>query len=247
MRRGAPTGQDDRDPDEPGGPPCHLRGRTVANQHPAPTAHRLRRPSWKDPRLLVGVLLVLASVALGSRVVAAADETVGVWAAADALVAGDRVHDGALSVVQVRLDGAPERYLPADQPLPAAAVALRPVGPGELVPRSAVGDADGLERRPVGVPLGGPVPSGLVRGALVDVWVSEPDPGRAGTFADPEQVAAAAEVAEVTSGGGALSAGGSTTVQVLLAEDELRDVLRGLASGAEVALVLVPGSTPGRG
>ena len=211
---------------------------------PAPPAHRLRPPSWRDPRLLVGALLVLGSVVAGSQVVAAADDTVAVYAAADAIVPGDRVDAGALTVVQVRLDAASEVYLAASEPLDAEAVALRAVGPGELLPRAALGAAVDLQRRPVGVPLDGPVPGGLVKGALVDVWVSEPDADRAGAFHEPVRLAAAVEVAEVTTGGGTLGAGGSTTVQVLLGEDELRLALRALAADAEVALVLVPGSSP---
>ena len=32
---------------------------------PAPVAPRLRRPSWRDPRLVVGLVLVALAVALG--------------------------------------------------------------------------------------------------------------------------------------------------------------------------------------
>ena len=39
-----------------------------------PKASRLQKPSWKDGRLLVGVLLVLATTVLGSLTVAAAAE-----------------------------------------------------------------------------------------------------------------------------------------------------------------------------
>lgn len=211
---------------------------------PAPQAHRLRPPSWRDPRLLVGALLVLGSVVAGSQVVAAADDTVAVYAAGGAIVPGDRIDAGALAVVQVRLDAVPEVYVPATEPLAAEAVALRAVGPGELLPRAALGSAIDLQRRPVGVPMDGPVPAGLIKGSLVDVWVSEPDADRAGAFHEPVRLAAAVEVAEVTTGGGTLGAGGSTTVQVLLGEDELRLALRALAADAEVALVLVPGSSP---
>jgi hypothetical protein len=211
---------------------------------PAPTAQRLLPPSWRDPRLLLGIVLVLASVALGSRVVGAADDSVGVYAAAHTLTPGDAITADDVRVVQLRLDDGLQRYLSAAEPLPAGAVALRAVPAGELLPRSGLGDAAELGRRPVGVPLEGPVPAGLVKGAQVDVWVSEPDQEQAGAFQDPLRLAAAAEVAEVTEGGGALGGGGSTTVQVLLADGELRAALRALASDAEVALVLVPGSSP---
>lgn len=214
---------------------------------PAPAAQRLRPPSWRDPRLLVGVALVLGSVVLGSRVVAAADDTVGIFAAATVLTPGEPVTAEDLTVVQVRLDEAARQYLRADGEMPADAVALRTVGAGELLPRSAIGDAGDLERRPVGVPVDGALPEGLVPGAQVDVWVSEPDPGRAGAFSEPVRLAEAAPVAEVSTGGGALGASGATTVQVLLTDAELRPALHALAADARVALVLVPGSPPGDG
>src|SRR4051812_18960364 len=39
-------------------------------QLPEPTAKRLQRPSWRDARLLVGVVLVLLGTVLGARLVA---------------------------------------------------------------------------------------------------------------------------------------------------------------------------------
>ncbi len=47
-----------------------------------PKASRLQRPAWRDARLLVGVLLVLAAAVLGSLTVAAADDRVPMYAAA---------------------------------------------------------------------------------------------------------------------------------------------------------------------
>ena len=35
---------------------------------PRPTAARLRQPSWRDTRLVVGVVLVLLSMAIGAKV-----------------------------------------------------------------------------------------------------------------------------------------------------------------------------------
>ena len=46
---------------------------------------RGHRPAWRDPRLWIGVVLVAASVVAGARLLAAADDTVQVWAAVDAL------------------------------------------------------------------------------------------------------------------------------------------------------------------
>jgi hypothetical protein len=106
---------------------------------PAPAATRLRRPSWRDSRLVVGVLLVLAAVAVGARVVATADDTVDVYAAAVALPEGARLDAGALRVARVRLEPGTAAYLDAARPPPEGAVVLRTIGAGELVPVQAVG------------------------------------------------------------------------------------------------------------
>ena len=67
-----------------------------------PRATRSRRPGWRNPRLLLGVVLVAGSVVLGARVLAAADDTVGVWAVSRSLPAGAAVEDGDLERRQVR-------------------------------------------------------------------------------------------------------------------------------------------------
>ena len=67
-----------------------------------PTAKRLQRPSWRDSRLVVGVLLVLVAATLGAKAVASADDRVPVWAAVDDLVAGDRVEAASARTVTRR-------------------------------------------------------------------------------------------------------------------------------------------------
>ena len=59
-----------------------------------PRAPRSRRPGWRNPRLLLGLVLVAGSVVLGARLLAAADDTVGVWAVARDLPAGRSARAG---------------------------------------------------------------------------------------------------------------------------------------------------------
>src|SRR6478672_12214529 len=68
-----------------------------------PTAKRLQRPSWRDSRLVAGVLLVLLAATLGAKAVASADDRVPVWVAAGNLVAGDRVDESSFVRADVRL------------------------------------------------------------------------------------------------------------------------------------------------
>lgn len=203
-------------------------------------ASRLRVPSWRDPRLAIGVVLVLGSVALGVSVIRAADDTVPVFAAGATLVPGTPVTAESLEVVRVQLADADELYLRADDGLPEGAVAVRTVGPGEVVPRSAVGSAASLASRPVTVPVEGPLPADIAPGTLVDIWIAET--GTSGDGATtPVKALASVEVAAVDTDGGGLTAVAGTAVAVLLDDEGTARVLGALANGHRVDLVPVPG------
>ncbi|GAA3815030.1 hypothetical protein [Cellulomonas soli] len=215
---------------------------------PAPVAVRLRRPGWRDPRLLAGLAMVAASVALGSWAVRTAQATVPVYVARGALVPGEAVAADRLAVVDVRLgtvglDG----YLSADEPLPTDAVVVRVVGDGELVPRAALGTQDDLDVRPVAVPVSVAPSDGMVVGSQVDLWFVPPteaslDASGAVAPDGPRSLAAGLTVAQVDRPSGALAGSGATVVHVLVPGDLLSAVLAALASDGTVDVVPVPGT-----
>src|SRR5690554_6840004 len=90
---------------------------------PTATAARLRRPGWRDPRLVVGVLLVACSVALGIWVVQAGRTTVGVYATTRAVVPGEVLAARDLTVVQATVPGG-DAYLLESAALPPDAVVV---------------------------------------------------------------------------------------------------------------------------
>lgn len=211
-------------------------------------SRRVAAPSWRDPRLLVGVVLVLASVVVGTVTVSAARATTGVWAVTSPVGAGVALTPSDVHVVQVRLDDANlAGYVPATEAVDVGRVTLRGVGAGELLPRSALGSSVDLTDRPVTLRLTGAVPAGVQEGALADVWVTWPAP-TAATVTDrssrpaPELLVQAAEVSTVTGPGTGLSARSGADVQVLVPVGALPEVLQALALEARVDLVPVPGS-----
>lgn len=207
---------------------------------PEPVAHRLRRPSWRDPRLLVGLLLVAASVVGGALVVQRADDTRPVWAARRALTPGEPLGADDLVVRRIRLDAAQRTYLSAEQAPADGTVLLRFVGAGELVPSAAVGGRDQVELRPVAVPVAADAAEGLRPGALVDVWVATRRADRQDAFEKPTLVAAGAQVSAVTVSRGAL--GGTTTsaVRLLLTPELVPTVISAVDNQARLTLVPVP-------
>jgi hypothetical protein len=140
----------------------------------ATPAQRVRRPGWRDPRLWVGVVLVAGSVAAGSRLLAAADDTVQVWAAAADLGPGARLTEEDLVAARVRFADASTQdgYFTVEDDLPADLELVHGVGAGELLPRAAIGSTgdSGLVEVPIAVEPE-QVPSSVTTGAVVDVYV----------------------------------------------------------------------------
>lgn len=204
---------------------------------PSPAAVRLRRPTWRDPRLLIGVLLVAASVALGSWAVSSADRTAPVYAARATLPPGTALGPELVVVAHVRLTGLTAEYLPGDRPLPADLVVTRTVGDGELIPVAALGAADDLGLRPVVISSREPLPDAVQAGSVVDLWVAPPGPS--GEPEVPRPLVTGLTVVEITRPSGSLSLGAVTAVQVLVPEEELPGVLAASAD-QDTVLTVVP-------
>jgi hypothetical protein len=125
----------------------------------------------------VGVLVVAVSVVAGGRVLAAADDTVAVWAVAADAGPGAHLDPSDLEVRRVRFadDGALASYFTTDDDLPADLRLVRGVGAGELLPRAALGDAGraaGTVELPVAVDAE-QVPAAVAEGSVVDVYLAD--------------------------------------------------------------------------
>ncbi|NHC13022.1 hypothetical protein [Motilibacter deserti] len=231
---------------------------------PAPSAARLPRARWLDARFVVGVLLVLGSVVAGARVVAAADDTVAVWAVRHDVAANAALAAADLEPRRVRIEGRLDRYVPASVD-PEGLLATRPVAEGELLPVAAVVRGTARDYRAVPVAVTPASVVGLDEHSLVDVYVvSEedadgaaaqaaevPDEGSAQARDVPAARAAARPVplAPVLQGvpvlglggdGSTFGGGGSATVQLQVPAADVGRLLRAAAAGP-VQLVRVPG------
>lgn len=158
---------------------------------------RTARPRWKDPRLLLGIVLVLTSVVLGARVIASFDDAERYWALAHDVRAGDTVAPEQLIAVDARLAGGDAAYLRVDEELPARLDELRwstDVSSGALVAQDYWQDQAELSVLEVPVLAQvGALPHDLTAGDLVDVWVSLGDEAAADTV----QIWSAVRIASV--------------------------------------------------
>ena len=193
-------------------------------------APRIRPPSWRDPRLGVGVLLVALAVALGWWAVSSASARVGVWAATQTLTPGSSL---AGNVTAVDVDPAIAPLYLSVQTEPSGVVD-RVIQPGELVPISAITDSPAL--RTLVVPSSSAIPEGTGPGSRVDVWHT---PGRAisGERGEPALVAEDVLVQAVLTDSSFLASqyGG---VQILIEPERLPALLAAMADDGN--LVVVP-------
>jgi hypothetical protein len=201
-----------------------------------------RRPVAFDPRLVIGLALVAASVAGVVGLVTAADETTPVLAASVSLAPGDRVDRDDLVVVDVRLATAEGHYLaPTDIP-DEGAVVTRAVGEGELVPIDAIGSADGLRLASLVLDVGGTLAASVQPGSVVDVWAARELEG--GRFGPPAVIASGVTVVRLVDSDSIVAGSETTAVEVLVPKSRIARVLEAAANSDAVSVI--PAAIPVR-
>ncbi len=201
-------------------------------------APRLQKPSWKDPRLLIGVLLVLGSVAGVIALLGSADRTTQVYSAREDIAVGQVVTEADLSIVKVRLDEVEPSYVTVEHGFAEGKVALQRVAKNQLVPQASLGSADAVDRKPVAIAMEEELPAQAVSGTRVDVWVAVPGSNQA--FEEPRLLLPSAEIAGMTSGSSALGAAKTTVVMVLVTDEQMPKLLGAQANKAKVSVVWNP-------
>ncbi|MET4093462.1 hypothetical protein [Arthrobacter sp. UYCu712] len=202
---------------------------------------RLKKPSWKDPRLLVGILLVLASAAGVISLVGAADQTTEAYAAREPIAVGETLTADKLNRVKVRLGDVEQLYLTPETGLAEGLVAVQRIGKDQLVPRDSTGRIDLLDRKQVAVTVDEALPAQAVAGSSVDVWVALPDTRNG--FSQPALLLPGAEIAQITPGSTALGSARSTVVMVLVSDSQMPGLLGAQANKAKISVVWNPGGT----
>lgn len=136
----------------------------------SPSPRRVKAPSWLDLRLVLGVLLVLASVLAGAYLISAAAHTDRVLAVTRDLSVGTILHPEDIRLVSVRLGGDElNRYLDADAEVTGRQL-TRAVAKGELLPATALRAAPPLTT--VTVPLATGQAPRLAPGQRIELWLS---------------------------------------------------------------------------
>lgn len=225
------------------------------DQHPTSGARAVSRRSGRtqsqararalalDPRLAIGIVLVVASIIGVVSLVASADDSIEVYAAAAPLNPGDRVLSGDLVVRSVKLNESSEFYIGRGE-LPAEGfIATRPIGAGELIPSSSLGSHDGLSLTAVVVSPQGGLAESVSTGASVDVWASaETEDGEHGA---PGVIISGAIVVRLIDNDSLVSSAGNSALELLVPRSRVARLLEAMASGD--VLSVLPANLPAKG
>ncbi|MEI5672695.1 MULTISPECIES: hypothetical protein [unclassified Nocardioides] len=212
-----------------------------------PPAVRSTTSGWRDPRLWVGVAIVAVSVVAGGRLLAAADDTVQVWAVSAEMGPGDRVGEPDLVAHRVRFgdDEDLAGYFTVDDELPADLELTRAVGAGELLPRGAVGTVgeSGSLELPISVDPA-LVPASVRSGSVVSVYLSVPRPAGAVEAAEAGSAPAGllleeATVVDAPAAGSGLATGGRRQLVLAVAEPDVARYFEAVGAVADPVLTVV--------
>lgn len=195
-----------------------------------------------DPRILIGVALIVLSALGTTLLVTALTRSVVVYRAGSAIVAGDRVTAARLAPTTVRLGDAAGLYLTGAMPAEGL-VATRTIGQGEIVPRSAVATGGAIASATVVVDLSAPLAGGVAVGSTVDLWsAAKEEKGVQDRFGPPVVLVGDAVVARVAQPAGLIARTADDSVELRIDRADVAAVLAAQAGGARLSVVEVGGS-----
>jgi hypothetical protein len=209
---------------------------------PSPQPRRLGRPRWLDLRVIGGILLLVAAVVIGSRVIASSSQTVPVWSATRDLSVGTVLAAGDLIAADVNLGEVQAQYLGTGSD-PVGRTVVDSVRRGELLPAAAVAEpAENGRVLVIPVPPD-KFPPGVGHGSVIDLYLTEDTGTAGGQVTETTLLRSGLTVQSVTAPAtGGISGATANQYQVAVeVDEETADLLvRSLPSG-EAVVVLVTG------
>jgi len=190
-----------------------------------------------DARLVVGLVLVVASIAAVVGIVGAADEGENVLVAPRLMTAGEVVTLDDLDVRRVALGIEGHGYLLPSEFPDSGVVVARTIGAGELVPRAAVGDFRGPRATTLVVSLSTALGATVRPGDSLDLWSAPAlDAGR---FGAPTVIASGAQLVRTVTDEGLVTGTEAGSVELLVPRRDIARILGALANGDALSAVPV--------
>ena len=196
---------------------------------PEESSMRMHKPGFKDPKLIVGLILILISIAGVIGIIRINNQTYTYYTAKNDISIGQKITPDMLIEKQVNLGDSKDRYLSREQLESGKYIAVRQIPAGELI-SSASAHENIQERR-----------------RRVDIWVissgkeKQKVPEGEGKNEDNESeqkpLVQNAEISTIAVDEGVLGANGHANVQLWIESEKLPDILHAMSSETKITLV----------
>lgn len=198
------------------------------------TQSRARRAFWGDIRFLIGIALVILSIAGVWLIVSSARQTTPVLQTDRTIAQGEALVSDDFRVVEVSLGSVVDGYL-APQDLEPGMIATRTLADGELLPVTAAGDARSGRSTNIVIESSVGIPENVTVGTPVELWFAPPaaDPDE---FDAPRILVADVVVASIPESDGVLEAR-SAMLEIVIDRSDVADVLAAMTGGAALSVV----------
>ena len=197
---------------------------------------RWQPASWRDPRLVIGIVLVVASILGVVLLVRSVTRTDTYMVAAHDLAPGTVLTEKDVVPVEVRLAGPGERYVPSDTKLGGVVVSDF-VSKGELLPRRTIESEAPADLRSFSLTLEGALPAGVKVGSGVDVYVTPKD---AEEDAEPKRVLSGVRVVKVDRADSGFGVTQGHVLEVLIPREDVATMVGHVARENVVSVVSAP-------
>ena len=194
------------------------------------------RPFWGDVRFLIGIALVIASVASVWFIVSSARETSPVLQSARTIVVGEVLTSSDFRAVDVGLGALHADYLSPGE-LVTGLIATRTIEAGELVPRVATASADATRTTTLVIDSAAGISEAITKGTVVELWAAAPKEEGRGLEA-PRILVPDVTVAGVVEAKG-MVAHSSTSLEIVVDRRDVAAVLAAITDGSALSVVPV--------
>lgn len=198
------------------------------------TQPRARRAFWGDIRFLIGIALVILSIAGVWLIVSSARQTTPVLQADRTIAQGEALVSDDFRVVEVSLGTVVDGYL-APQDLEPGMIAARTLSAGELLPATAAADAQSGRTTSIVIESSVGIPESVAVGTPVELWYA-PVVAESDEFDAPRILVADVVVASIPETDGIL-AQRTAMLEIVIDRSDVADVLAAITGGAALSVV----------
>ncbi|WP_175956175.1 hypothetical protein [Schaalia sp. Marseille-Q2122] len=191
---------------------------------------------WKDPRLVIGIIVLLASIIACTQLIASARAGIPVYRSTRPIAQGESLGPHNTVIIDARPEST--AYLPGGE-LPSDAQATINIGAGELIARSAITTEAQKNRRNIVISVSDGLPDTVTPGTSLELWFVPNQPIGTQEAPKPSIVTKDATLVKVLGESGILAGQGSLRIEVRFNVTDISKILESAHGNGTLSAVPV--------